>query len=161
MYRLYWLQGDYLVRPKSFKAAANPGPPFFFGLLPRFLSEMRAWDNFRNPQQADLLCFLVLGQMGSLKYTGGWLTGEAAKAAVSLWNTAHTANPCDRSERIQVISVSFALAAHIHATFVSADELTACRVFADRTTPNYANPAVSLVRSICENLLETRRSRLH
>jgi hypothetical protein len=110
--------------------------------------------NLDEEARAELLCYLVVGQLVSRSLTGNWLSAENVVESARLWLRAN-GGIAEWEERLKLGQASIDFAPTLAIAFPS-DETSLTKLFlVQRWRLDYRNPVVQNVYAACVEYLRT------
>jgi len=104
--------------------------------------------SFDDEARAELLCYLVVGELVSMARTGDWLnTGHLVELG-HIWMNANGAR-CDWRERVEIARTATELAPDILAAFNLTTEKILAPLFTDGWRLDYRLPVVCAIHESC------------
>lgn len=105
--------------------------------------------NLDNEARAELLCYLVAGQLVARARTGDWLRTDHVVELLNIWlrgNGAHT----NWLDRVQLGALSEKVALDFAELPESADSNSLAQLFTDGWRMDYRSPIVRTIHAACE-----------
>ena len=104
--------------------------------------------NLDNEARAELLCYLVVGQLIAQARTGTWLLTDHVVESARIWLAANGAH-CDWPERLELARMSADLAPKLAVLPPFKDAAALARLFTDGWRLDYRFPMVRGIYDVC------------
>jgi hypothetical protein len=98
--------------------------------------------------RAELLCYLVIGELVAMARTGSWLRTDHLVESSRIWLKAN-GTTCHWQDRIALAAAAAELAPGILRTFPLTTERSLAPLFADGWRLDYRSPIVCDIHRIC------------
>ncbi|WP_121306704.1 hypothetical protein [Paraburkholderia sp. BL17N1] len=102
--------------------------------------------------RAELLCYLVIGELVAMARTGSWLRTDHLVESSRIWLKANGAT-CHWQDRIALAAAAAELAPGILRTFPLTTERSLTPLFADGWRLDYRSPIVCDIHQICASFV--------
>lgn len=116
---------------------------------------MQPPNNLDDEARAELLCYLVVGQLVARARTGDWLRTDHFVESLNIWLNANGAQ-ADWLERVQLRSLSEIVALDFGRLPHFADEILLAELFTDGWRLDYRSPVVRSIHAASERELRAR-----
>jgi hypothetical protein len=114
--------------------------------------KMTADRNLDDEARAELLCYLVVGQLIARARTGIWLRTDHFVELLSIWLNGNGAQ-ADWLERVQLGALSETVASDFAEQAMFADSEALAKLFTDGWRLDYRSPIVRAIHAACESEL--------
>ncbi|AUT76386.1 hypothetical protein [Paraburkholderia hospita] len=108
---------------------------------------------FDDEARAEMLCYLVAGELVAMARTGDWLRTDHLVELSLVWMHANGAQP-EWPDRISIVRMAVDLAPDILATFELRTEKALASLFTDGGRLDYRVPLVGEIHDRCAERLQ-------
>jgi hypothetical protein len=108
---------------------------------------------FDDEARAEMLCYLVAGELVAMARTGDWLRTDHLVELSLVWMRANGANP-EWRDRIGIVRMALDLAPDILATFGLSTEKAVALLFTNGGRLDYRVPLVGQIHDQCAARLQ-------
>jgi hypothetical protein len=112
--------------------------------------------NFDDGARAELLCYLVVGQLVARARTGGWLRTDHAVELLNIWANGTSAQ-VDWLDRVYLGAQSAKVATGFAGLPGFADSDSLAQLFTDGWRLDYRAPRVQRISTACKSELKSGR----
>lgn len=105
--------------------------------------------------RAELLCYLVIGELVAMAKTGNWLRTDHLVESTRIWMTANGAR-CDWQDRVALAQTAAELAPSVLASFQLATEQSLVPLFSDGWMLDYRSLIVCDIHRVCAARLSNK-----
>jgi hypothetical protein len=110
--------------------------------------------NFGDEARAELLCYLVVGELVATARSGKWLRTDHLVESTRIWLKANGAN-CEWQDRVHLARMAAELAPRMLATFALTTERALAPLFTDGWMLDYRSPIVCDIHQLCIDYLHS------
>ncbi|MFM0258044.1 hypothetical protein [Paraburkholderia sediminicola] len=114
---------------------------------------MSTTPNFDDEARAELLCYLVVGELVAMARTGEWLRTDHLVESARIWLQANGAR-CDWQDRVHLARMAAKLAPSVHASFALTTEPALAPLFTDGWMLDYRSPIVCDIHQLCADYVQ-------
>jgi hypothetical protein len=103
---------------------------------------------FDDEARAEMLCYLVVGELVAMARTGDWLRTDHLVELSAIWMRANGAQP-EWRDRISIVRMAVDLAPDVQATFGLRSEQALASLFTGGGRLDYRVPVVGEIHDRC------------
>jgi hypothetical protein len=110
---------------------------------------------FDDEARAEMLCYLVIGELVAMARTGEWLRTDHLVESARIWMTANGAE-CDWQDRVALAQTAAEIAPKVLASFQLATEQSLAPLFTDGWMLDYRSSIVCDIHRLCAARLSNK-----